>query len=356
MRNILLISPLPPPHGGIATWTKKILDYGLPGNYKISIINTKLSENRNIFDSTKITFQEVKRNVRILFSCLIKLIFSRQHLVHLNCSLSKVGIFRDVLLCLLVRLRGIPLVTHYRGNIIDFSSIKFKKYLHLLMKFSHANIAMNQASYEYIKNIAPHRISFLLPNFIEDHLIAKQEKNIHPTQKTYQVIFVGGISQSKGCLEILEVAKRLPHYHFHLVGKIQQDMQEALKLLPDNVILTDALDHPDILQKMAESDLLFFPSHTEGFPNVVLEAMACGLPVIATNVGSIPEMIDPAGGNLVTIKDIDAMVKSIQFLLSNPDSLKQMGRYNSQKCQKQYAYSIVSRHLTHLYEKIWTAS
>ena len=75
------------------------------------------------------------------------------------------------------------------------------------------------------------------------------------------------------------------------LGKKLPEMIMALSL-KDRVVLPGGRPHKEIAVWMNEADLLCLPSLTEGVPSVILEALSCGTPVVATNVGGIPEIIN----------------------------------------------------------------
>src|SRR3546814_2433144 len=67
---------------------------------------------------------------------------------------------------------------------------------------------------------------------------------------------------------------------------------------------------------MQAADLLCLPSHSEGVPNVVLEAMSCGLPVVATRVGGIPEVLPDLAGIMVPPRDVPALAAALAESMS----------------------------------------
>ena len=77
----------------------------------------------------------------------------------------------------------------------------------------------------------------------------------------------------------------------------------ARNALADHVLLVGARPHREIPDWIAAGDVLCLPSHQEGCPNVVLEALACGRPVVASRVGAVPELMDESCGALVSPKE-----------------------------------------------------
>lgn len=146
-----------------------------------------------------------------------------------------------------------------------------------------------------------------------------------------KLIYVGRISKEKNMplLEqvIREVAGRVPGLHAVLVGDgpYRQEMEQNLRGL--NCVFTGNLDGEDLAQAYASSDLFVFPSTTDTFGKVVLEAQASGLPVIVTDQGGPQENILPGEtGCVVPADDAGAFSRTVAELLQDPQRLHAMGR------------------------------
>ncbi len=143
--------------------------------------------------------------------------------------------------------------------------------------------------------------------------------------KKYDVIFVGRLETNKGIDLLLQVIKLLPDLKFKIVGdgslnKIVKDYIDRLS----NVSFSPGVENSkDVAGLMNESRVLLMPSYNEGGPRVVVEAMACGVPVLATKVGLIPDFADK---NAVKIIDWNAedIAQKIKDLLGNEDERDSM--------------------------------
>ncbi|MCA0395085.1 MAG: glycosyltransferase [Proteobacteria bacterium] len=137
------------------------------------------------------------------------------------------------------------------------------------------------------------------------------------------VLYVGNLKASKGCVDLLEafpaVLARHPQARLAFVGSgaagpVLRQRAQALGI--DNcLLLAGARPHHELGTWMQAASLLCLPSHNEGVPNVVLEAMACGLPVVATRVGGIPEVLPAQAGLLVPPHDHAALSKALDEAL-----------------------------------------
>lgn len=171
-----------------------------------------------------------------------------------------------------------------------------------------------------------------------DLLNLPQDKNI--------VLFVGALRKIKGVDYLIEAAKDFVNTNTDLfmVGRddgLRKSLEKRAQELKiaDHVRFTGPVDHEKIPLWISASDILVLPSLSEGRPNVVLEALACEVPVVATNVGGIPElMIDGETGYLVPSKNPIEISRKINKLLENKSQRENMGKLGRK--------SIIQRGLT----------
>lgn len=133
-----------------------------------------------------------------------------------------------------------------------------------------------------------------------------------------RILYVGNLKKAKGCLELLDaftdVAAQNNECDLVYIGKgicdkaIRDGMNE---FAPGRVVLLGALPQAEIAKWMNASWVVTLPSENEGVPNVLLEAMSCGVQVVASNVGGIPEIVDPGAGLVYQQGDRSALVNCL---------------------------------------------
>ena len=156
------------------------------------------------------------------------------------------------------------------------------------------------------------------------------------------VLFAGRLAKNKGFLDLLTAARRALDNGTQLTilttgeassderGDIEREIG-ALGLGRHLVQLGNREDH---LQYLAAADIFALPSHTEGLPMSLLEAMSAGLPILASNVGGIPEIItDGREGLLVRPRDIKALQAGLETLANRSDLRERLGSHALRKAE-----------------------
>jgi glycosyltransferase involved in cell wall biosynthesis len=183
----------------------------------------------------------------------------------------------------------------------------------------------------------------VIPNGINKEIFAKGDKQLF--FKKYQVpyknfkhivIWIGRLNKVKG-LENLETAvKQLPHILFLFIGPDDDASSELRYLYRDskNVIFTGPIPHSEVQNAYAAGDIYVLPSHHEPFGVVLLEAMAQGLPIIATNAGGPREIVNKEFGITQSPSDQWAWFVNIRKLLEKPHVRRTMSQYAIKEAKK----------------------
>lgn len=154
------------------------------------------------------------------------------------------------------------------------------------------------------------------------------------------VLFVGQISQRKGISYGLRAFKRSMHsgISLTLVGRFQGEEQNysSWKGFFKHV---RHQPHRKLFKIFQENDIFLFPTLLEGMPLVVLEAMACGLPIVTTPNGAGDIVRNGVEGFIIPTRDVDAIVESLERLKSDPELRLWMGR-NARKRALNFSWEI----------------
>ncbi len=158
------------------------------------------------------------------------------------------------------------------------------------------------------------------------------EHTIHPVPR---ILFAGGITPRKGVLDLMAASQRLldrglPH-ELWLAGGVPDEglasYHEVLREVPDHCVMLGPLPLDDMPPTYAQADIFCLPSWWEAMPLTVLEAQASGMPVVATDVGDVSEMILPGRtGMLVPPRDVTALTDALAALLEDEELRTRMGQ------------------------------
>jgi starch synthase len=167
-----------------------------------------------------------------------------------------------------------------------------------------------------------------------------------PKNERKVVLTIARLEKEKGMEDIEAVAKLLPQYNFKVIG--------SGSYVPQGKNITvKQVAYQKIHQEYQKADLFFLPSRTtptweEQYGMVLVEAMACGLPIVTTNTGAIPEVIGDAGITY-QVCDVQSMAKTIKEILSSNAKLEDLSRLARARAKDRYDAKKVAIKLAKLY-------
>jgi len=252
-----------------------------------------------------------------------------------------------------------PKLLHVHGIITDY----FRRYHLSRIILKHVTDFYISISKQMEKDllelgIAKDKIIYL-PNGVNTKLfspIGKKEDNL--------LLFVGRITFNKGLHILLESLHHLEEpVHLVIIGPGDWNLkyyQHMLKLMEmenrkgmHQITYLGALDRADIVKWYQKASIFILPSFAEGFPVVILEALSCETPVIATPIGGIPEVIrNHENGILVPPNNSVSLAKAIQFLLENKQIRTRFGREGRKCVIKNHSLEAVAKKLRRIYKQL----
>ncbi len=238
---------------------------------------------------------------------------------------------------------GVPLVAGARGSDLRVRDALSRRLTRPVLRFATRLLTVSEdlariATTEYGAARARIRV---IPNGCDAAVFRRRPRAaarsaLQVPQDAELVLYVGRLVAEKGLRELLAAAamlrSRRPRSRVVLVGDgpMRSELEAAVAKLPAGAVqLCGALAPPLVADWMSASDLVTLPSYSEGHPNVLVEALACGRAVVATPVGGVLEIVDAESGLLVPPRDAPALAEGIDAALGREwDEARLAGRYS----------------------------
>jgi glycosyltransferase involved in cell wall biosynthesis len=370
--NILLAAPMPPPyHGGIANWTRIItVAFRAWSSVKLDCYNTvvRYRSVTNTWLPLRLIGGSLKA-IKDIYALSRQMRSQRPDILHL-CTSAGPALFKDLLLLSVARRLNVPSVIHFRTGRLAAKAAQggfgwwFRR---RVMSLASAVVVLDKRSEACVKSALPHSRIVLLPNTVETEVIdairARWTSRSQSPTAPRRIIYLGQVLPAKGIVELVTACAQLRDCPLvlEIVGPVAPSFRRKLEDLAHRsgggawLQFGGTVEHEEAIVRMLRSDLVVLPSYTEGAPNVVLEAMACGKAVLATTVGAVPEMLDIGRpeecGICVPPKAVEELRAALAELLRNDDRRRDLGEKGYRRAQRLYSVPVVCRQLADL----WTS-
>lgn len=283
----------------------------------------------------------------------------------MHCHAAMRGSFwRKALFAKIAHLYGVPVVFHLHGS--EFKSFYAnqgqlgKRIIRNTFAAADVVIVLSPSWAEFVRTIAPRANTRVLPNFVKISRTNEADRFevSRPAENgSVTALFLGLVGDRKGVFDLLPALKAARQHAPNLKliiggnGEVSRAEETALTLgVSDAVHFAGWVSGDEKNDLLKRADFFVLPSHNEGLPVSLLEAMSHGLPVISTKVGGIPELVThEQDGILIDAGDVLALTEAL-IKLAKGDSLRnRMSQAGREKVQKFYSVDAVLPELEGIY-------
>jgi glycosyltransferase involved in cell wall biosynthesis len=358
---VLLFIKTPPPVTGATLMNQRVHDSKLLREH-FSIRSICISYMQKRTDMGK---WQVKKFFGILY-VLSRLIYElsrhRPAFVYFQLSPHRVAFIRDLIFVSVIKLFGIKILYHLHGKgIKENAEKKWKKLLYQYAFKKSDIICLSKLLIYDIEDVFSGQIH-IVPNGIPDisNTASSREKEKHDYPK---ILFLSNLIKAKGLFDFIESLRILKNKGLSFEGIIvgseadvtqcellQQIERKGLKKHVQYLGPKYGEDKSEVLR---QSDIMVFPSTNETFGNVILEAMQHSTPVIASNITSIPEIIDHnKTGFLVEPNSPQQIATKLELLINNPELRISLGQAGRKKYEETYTLQHFEQKMKYVFENV----
>ncbi len=342
--KVLFLLHLPPPVHGSSLIGKYIIESSIIRD-AFDTTHLNLLASKSVQETGKVTLRKLINFIKLGLRLLRKLACKNPDLCYMALTVSGVAFYRDVVLVMLLKLFRVKIVYHlHHKGVSRKQNNKVYAFLYRYVFRDTDVILLSNHLYTDIAAFVPKHSVHICPNGIPDMAFAKTKKR---ESELVQLLFLSNLFEAKGVFVLLEAIAILVSkgvaLKCSLIGA-EGDISKAVLL--DRIHTLGLADHVFYVGKkygkekhrfFAQSDIFVFPSFYETFGLVIVEAMQYALPVVSTNEGGIPDLVEHnTTGFLVDKRNPAALAEKIELLLQDNALRQEMGSKGHEKYLKNY--------------------
>ena len=332
--KILFWAQLPPPLHGASLRNKAIFESKIIKE-SFELVYVPFNYSNSIDELGKFSLKKALVFVKLFLKLIWKSLSKDFDVVYFTYSLRRNGVLRDTIFVALFRLFRIPIIFHFRnkGAKILSSSRVMKK----LISFSLSKgffICLSEIALKDVEGFINKENLYIVNNGIA--CVNLNTKIRESSNNEIKLFFISNLRHEKGVFTLLEVYERLQskvdeNLSLSIVGEEGDISYEELKIYIAehhlyNIKLLGPVYGNDKYKIFNNSDIFIFPSRNEVFPGVILEAMQFALPIVATNVGAIPDIIkSKENGIICNVDNIREMTSAVLKIIEDKEFSKKIG-------------------------------
>lgn len=347
--KVVLLSATPPPVGGIATWTLRMLNINPKYGCRYYLVDEKMIGGRDMFGNNKRRLRDEWKRCKAIWKNLKNTIYNEDPDIIQSCiPSSTLSMLREYVCACITKKRKRKFIIHYHCTVPNTrDGFLWKFLLKFISNKSDMIFVLNKQSKDFLKQFTSTEI-VIIPNFVEEIEIVNYHRI---NDRIANILYVGGVIESKGVGDIIEVAKANPEICFKLAGNPEKSIIEKAEKVK-NVVLLGQLNNEQVKNELKKNDVFMFLSRFpgEGFSIALLEAMAAGLPCIVTDWAANKDMISDEGGITVesySIENVNNAIKKMQ----DPVLRKKQSDRNIQKVKNSFSADVVFQRYVSMYER-----
>lgn len=352
---------------GIGVWANNILDYYKNIGSDVEVVPLSFDRRYNVSGKST-TLDRIFYGLRDLWKPIkaTKKYMSENKVdvLHL-CSSAQLSLYKDLYVLKLAKKKGVKTAIHFHfGRIPELMKANNReaKMIKRVCKAADMVIVMDQRSHDALQAEGFTNVHNL-PNplsmgIIED--VMKLEGTI--TRIENRVMYVGHIIASKGITELVTACAQVDGIELQLIGTITDEYLKELQSIASAknngtwLKYRGKMPHDEVIKEMMSAGVFCLPSYTEGFPNVILESMACGCSIIATPVGAIPEMLQFGNTNnmcglKVDVKRVDYIKLQLDIILHDSELRDRCRKNAVTRVNELYAVPVIWSQLKNIWKE-----
>lgn len=358
--RILLVVPLPPPFHGASLMSQMVADSRyLKDRYRIGVLPLRFT--RTVEEIGKFSPWKVVKMAALSVRLFFHLLLFRPRLVYYVVTHRGYSFYRDCLFVFIIKLfrRRIVFHQHNKGA-SDPADGRGKRFLRRNLFRSTYSIVLSPLLVCDIEPFVPRPRIFIVPNGLPDvKPPPPQKKAAVPV-----VLFLSNLIVEKGVFVLLEALAQLKRkglpFRGIFAGNWSYNLDEpAFRQKADSLDIGDVVEvvgpvyGEKKIELLCQSDILAFPTLHESFGNVVLEAMRSSLPVVATDEGSLPFIVeDGCTGFICRKRDASCLAEKIETLLGDKNLRQEMGRRGRRRFLEHFTLETFEHNMNRVFQEI----